>query len=209
MFKLGCLLLGLTVLITGCAPQVVSIEVRNDPPKKTAPVVSKPSTSKPDVVVTPLPPAPLEEKNDLRSSARLMVEKMVKDSANAALLSKKPVVVLETVKNNTAEQIDVVGITKSINTALAKSGKFQFVDLARVEGVRAQLNLKSNDALVNPETAIQFGKMVGAQYMFYGDVSQETPLTNTAGSSYLLHLRLMELNSGLIEWSDESVVKNK
>ncbi|MGL5335105.1 MAG: penicillin-binding protein activator LpoB [Enterovibrio sp.] len=208
MFKLGCLLLGLTVLITGCAPQVVSIEVRNDPPKKTAPVV-KPSTSKPNVVVTPLPPAPFEDDNDLRSSARNMIDKMVTSNANAALLSKKPVVVLEPVKNNTAEQIDVAGITKTINTALVKSGKFQFVDLARVEGVRAQLNLKSNDALVNPETAIQFGKMVGAQYMFYGDVSQETPLTHGAGASYLLHLRLMELNSGLIEWSDESVVKNK
>lgn len=208
MFKLGCLLLGLTVLLTGCAPQVVSIEVRDEPPKKTAPVV-KPSTSTPNVVVTPLPPTPLENENDLRSSARTMIEKMVKDSSNAPLLSKAPVIVLEPVKNNTAEQIDVVGLTKTINTALVKSGKFKFVDLARVEGIRAQLNLNSNDALINPETAIQFGKMVGAQYMFYGDVSQETPLTNTAGSSYLLHLRLMELNSGLIEWSDESVVKNK
>ncbi|MCV5857359.1 hypothetical protein OFN53_42725, partial [Escherichia coli] len=76
------------------------------------------------------------------------------------------------------------------------SGKFRFVDMDRVESVREQLNFQNTDELVNQSTAIQFGKMVGAQYMLYGNLSS---IVKNAGSDkdvyYKMTMRLMDLET--------------
>ncbi|WP_337240032.1 penicillin-binding protein activator LpoB, partial [Proteus faecis] len=84
-------------------------------------------------------------------------------------------------------------ITDTISTKMLNSGKFRFVDMDRVEAVRDQLNFQNNDELVNQSTAIQFGKMVGAQYMLYGNLSS---IVKNAGSDkdvyYKMTMRLMD-----------------
>ena len=80
----------------------------------------------------------------------------------------------------------------------------------RVEAVRSQLNFQNNDELVNQNTAIQFGKMVGAQYMLYGNLSS---IVKNAGSDkdvyYKMTMRLMDLETGLIEWADETEIRKQ
>ncbi|MCV5978088.1 penicillin-binding protein activator LpoB, partial [Escherichia coli] len=87
---------------------------------------------------------------------------------------------------------------------MLNSGKLRFVDMDRVESVRAHLNFQHTDELVNQSTAIHIGKMVGAQYMLYGNLSS---IVKNAGSDkdvyYKMTMRLMDLETGLIEWADE------
>ncbi len=148
---------------------------------------------------------------DLQKIAGEMVDSMMMSGSVAAITrDQRPIVFVERIKNKTSEHIDTESITDTISTKMLNSGKFRFVDMDRVESVREQLNFQSTDELVNQSTAIQFGKMVGAQYMLYGNLSS---IVKNAGSDkdvyYKMTMRLMDLETGLIEWADETEIRKE
>ena len=148
---------------------------------------------------------------DLQKIAGEMTESMLSSGAVAQITQgNRPIVFVESIKNKTSEHIDTESVTDSISTKLLNSGKFRFVDMDRVEAVRTQLNFQNTDELVNQNTAIQFGKMVGAQYMLYGNLSS---IVKNAGSDkdvyYKMTMRLMDLETGLIEWADETEIRKQ
>ncbi|HHC7104189.1 TPA: penicillin-binding protein activator LpoB [Vibrio parahaemolyticus] len=148
---------------------------------------------------------------DLQKIAGEMVDSMMMSGSVAAITRyQRPIVFVERIKNKTSEHIDTESITDTISTKMLNSGKFRFVDMDRVESVREQLNFQSTDELVNQSTAIQFGKMVGAQYMLYGNLSS---IVKNAGSDkdvyYKMTMRLMDLETGLIEWADETEIRKE
>jgi uncharacterized protein (TIGR02722 family) len=135
---------------------------------------------------------------------------MASGSVSYITRDQRPIVFVERIKNKTSEHIDTESITDTISTKMLNSGKFRFVDMDRVESVREQLNFQNNDELVNQSSAIQFGKMVGAQYMLYGNLSS---IVKNDGSDqdvyYKMTMRLMDLESGLIEWADETEIRKQ
>ncbi|HFS8442482.1 penicillin-binding protein activator LpoB [Vibrio cholerae] len=148
---------------------------------------------------------------DLQKIAAEMVDSMMMSgSVSAITRDGRPIVFVERIKNKTSEHIDTESITDTISTKMLNSGKFRFVDMDRVEAVRDQLNFQNNDELVNQSTAIQFGKMVGAQYMLYGNLSS---IVKNSGSDkdvyYKMTMRLMDLQTGLIEWADETEIRKQ
>ncbi|MEZ8797354.1 penicillin-binding protein activator LpoB [Vibrio cyclitrophicus 1F53] len=148
---------------------------------------------------------------DLQTIAGEMVDSMMASGSVSYITSEqRPIVFVERIKNKTSEHIDTESITDTISTKMLNSGKFRFVDMDRVESVRDQLNFQNNDELVNQSSAIQFGKMVGAQYMLYGNLSS---IVKKASSDedvyYKMTMRLMDLESGLIEWADETEIRKQ
>ncbi|MDN3610356.1 penicillin-binding protein activator LpoB [Vibrio ostreicida] len=148
---------------------------------------------------------------DLQKIAGEMVDSMLSSgSVTAITRNARPIVFVERIKNKTSEHIDTESITDTISTKMLNSGSFRFVDMGRVESVREQLNFQNNDQLVNQSTAIQFGKMVGAQYMLYGNLSS---IAKADGSDkdvyYKMTMRLMDLETGLIEWADETEIRKQ
>ncbi|CAH7330465.1 Penicillin-binding protein activator LpoB [Vibrio chagasii] len=148
---------------------------------------------------------------DLQTIAGEMVDSMMASgSVSYITRDQRPIVFVERIKNKTSEHIDTESITDTISTKMLNSGKFRFVDMDRVESVRDQLNFQNDDELVNQSSAIQFGKMVGAQYMLYGNLSS---IVKKAGSDedvyYKMTMRLMDLESGLIEWADETEIRKQ
>ncbi|CAH6986098.1 Penicillin-binding protein activator LpoB [Vibrio chagasii] len=148
---------------------------------------------------------------DLQTIVGEMVDSMMASgSVSYITRDQRPIVFVERIKNKTSEHIDTESITDTISTKMLNSGKFRFVDMDRVESVRDQLNFQNNDELVNQSSAIQFGKMVGAQYMLYGNLSS---IVKKAGSDedvyYKMTMRLMDLESGLIEWADETEIRKQ
>ncbi|EHA1125574.1 penicillin-binding protein activator LpoB [Vibrio navarrensis] len=148
---------------------------------------------------------------DLQTIAGQMIDSMMMSGSVAAITrDKRPIVFVERIKNKTSEHIDTESITDTISTKMLNSGKFRFVDMDRVEAVREQLNFQNNDDLVNQSTAIQFGKMVGAEYMLYGNLSS---IVKNNGSDkdvyYKMTMRLMDLETGLIEWADETEIRKQ
>lgn len=148
---------------------------------------------------------------DLQTIAAEMIDSMMMSGSVAYITrEQRPIVFVERIKNKTSEHIDTESITDTISTKMLNSGKFRFVDMGRVESVREQLNFQNNDELVDQSNAIQFGKMVGAQYMLYGNLSS---IAKSAGNDkdvyYKMTMRLMDLETGLIEWADETEIRKQ
>ncbi len=147
--------------------------------------------------------------NKAQTQINAMINNMLSSKTVEGITQKSvPILFVEGIKNKSPEHLDTDAITEAITSALLASGKFNFVDKARVEEVRAQLDFNNDQALVNPGTAIQFGKMVGAQYMLYGNISSFDKGDGVEEDLYyLLSMRLMELETGLIEWTGVSEMK--
>lgn len=146
--------------------------------------------------------------SDLEKLSSSMVDKMLASAAIRSMTaSGKPIVVVDSIKNQTRKHVNTASLTTMISERLQDSGKFRFVDPARVKAVRQQLNFREDDRFVNQSTAIQFGNMVGAQYMLYGHVSTVMKSTSSGKQAYYkMTMRLMDLKSGVIEWSDQDQV---
>jgi hypothetical protein len=146
---------------------------------------------------------------DLQKIAQQMTESLLQSPVvGTVTANKRPIVFVDTVKNKTSEHIDTESLTDSISTQLLRSGKFRFVDMSKVSAVREQLNYQNEGGLVDPNKAVQFGKQVGAEYMLYGNLASIVK-TNADKSDvyYKFTMRLMDLESGLIEWADETEIR--
>jgi uncharacterized protein (TIGR02722 family) len=146
---------------------------------------------------------------DLQKIADQMTESLLQSPVVGTMTAnKRPIVFVDTVKNKTSEHIDTESLTDSISTQLLRSGKFRFVDMTKVNAVLDQLDYQNEGGLVDTNKAVQFGKQVGAEYMLYGNLASIVK-TNSDKSDvyYKFTMRLMDLESGLVEWADETEIR--
>ena len=157
---------------------------------------------------------------DLQMTAKSMTESLIASPVigEATAASKRPVMFVERIANKTDEHIDTESVLDSMTTKLLQSGKVRLVDMSRVESARSQLNFQNKDDMVDPKTAIRFGQMIGAEYMFYGNLSSiykeagstgsiTSKFTKTRSVYYKFTLKLMNLKTGLVEWQDEQEIR--
>jgi penicillin-binding protein activator len=146
---------------------------------------------------------------DLQNIAAKMVDSMMVFPPVMSITDTgRPIVFVDKIKNKTSEHIDTESVTDTISNKLLRSGKFRFIDMTKVDAVRKQLDYQNNAGMVDPSTAIKFGRQIGAQFMLYGNLSS---IVKQDGSTkdvyYKMTMRLMDLQTGLIEWSDEKEIR--
>lgn len=121
---------------------------------------------------------------------------------------RRPVVFVDRIKNKTTEHIDLESVTDSIQSKLINTGKFRFVDMTAIEQVKEQFNYQQDSGFVSEATAANVGKHIGAEYMLYGNMSS---IVKKEGSTkdvyYKFTLKLMHLESGILEWSSEKEIR--
>ncbi len=146
---------------------------------------------------------------DLQKIAGEMTDSLLLSPVVGTLTANsRPIVFVERIKNKTSEHIDTESITDSISTKLLRSGKFRFVDMGRVEAAREQIQFQQTGGMVDTNKAIQFGRQVGAQYMLYGNLASIVKSNKDKSDVYYkFTLRLMDLDSGLVEWADETEIR--
>ncbi|PVZ72580.1 penicillin-binding protein activator LpoB [Pelagibaculum spongiae] len=146
---------------------------------------------------------------DLQQIATAMVDDMlsfgplVKITANS-----RPVMFVDQIKNKTSEHIDTESITDTIQSRLLRSGSYRFIDTTALKQVKDQLSYQQDTGLVNQATAVKVGRQIGAQYMLYGNLSSIVKRQSDKRSVYYkFTLKLLDLESGLIEWTDEKEIR--
>ena len=146
---------------------------------------------------------------DLQTVAGKMTDSLLTSPVVGILTANtRPIMFVESIKNKTSEHIDTESITDSISTKLLRSGKFRFVDMGRVAAARKQLEFQQSSGMVDPNKAMQFGKQVGAKYMLYGNLASIVKSNKDQSVVYYkFTLRLMDLESGLVEWADEAEIR--
>lgn len=121
---------------------------------------------------------------------------------------RRPVAFVDRIKNKTTEHIDLESVTDTIESKLINSGKFRFVDMSVVERVRQQLEYQRDSGMVDDQQAMVMGRQVGAEYMLYGNMSSIVKRdSSTKDVYYKFTLKLMHLETGIIEWSGEKEIR--
>ena len=146
---------------------------------------------------------------DLQKVAGEMTDSLLLSPVVGTLTqNKRPVMFVERIKNKTSEHIDTESITDSISTKLLRSGKFRFVDMSRVEAAREQIKFQQDGGMVDSNKSVQFGKQIGAEYMLYGNLSSIVKSNKDKSDVYYkFTMRLMDLESGMVEWADETEIR--
>lgn len=146
---------------------------------------------------------------DLQTIANKMVDEMlVFPPLMEITATKRPVLFVDKIKNKTTEHIDMESVTDSIQTKLIQSGKFRFVDMTAVEQVRKQFEFQQQSGFVDEQTAAQMGRQIGAEYMLYGNMASIVKQDKkTKDVYYKFSLKLMHLQSGIVEWMGEKEIR--
>lgn len=146
---------------------------------------------------------------DLQQIAAKMVNDMLTFPPVVQMTQdRRPVVFVDRIKNKTTQHIDTESITDTIESKLINSGKFRFVDMSKVEAVREQLEYQADSGMVDQSTAIRMGNQIGAEFMLYGNLSSITKRdSDTKDVYYKFTLKLMNLKTGIIEWSGEKEIR--
>ncbi len=81
------------------------------------------------------------------------------------------------------------GVADMLRTDLVRSGKVTVVERDRIDAVRSELELQQ-DAAIDPETAVQLGKLVGAEEVVLGAV-------HANGNTIRLDARVVSVETGV------------
>lgn len=146
---------------------------------------------------------------DLQMIATKMVDDMMVFPPIVEMTrERRPVLFVDRIKNKTSEHIDTESVTDTIQSKLINSGKFRFVDMSVVDRVREQLEYQQDSGMVDQASAAQMGRQIGAEFMLYGNLSSIVKRDDsTKDVYYKFTLKLLNIQSGIIEWSGEKEIR--
>jgi len=120
----------------------------------------------------------------------------------------RPVIIVYNVANRTSEHIETDGITDDIRQEILQSGKARFVNKEQRDNIEKETSYQYGGN-VGAETRFQRARQVGAEYLISGtlrSIKKKQPkqfrLTKKTLQYYSLILELTDLQTGLIEWTD-------
>lgn len=166
--------------------------------------------------------APVTEYGDARSvetvtnefgstDLQMLAESMTRSLLNTQLITQgnRPIVTIAEVRNKTSEYIDTQAITGSMRSQLLKSGSVRFaVDIKDMEAQVAELKRQANKELYDQNGNKKLGRMQGAAYRLEGDLGSIVKQSKDIKDVYYkLELRLINVETGLIEWADEKDIR--
>ncbi|MBN1114513.1 MAG: penicillin-binding protein activator LpoB [Oligoflexia bacterium] len=145
------------------------------------------------------------------SDMRIMADALVKSLMDHPVIKAKkkpPVLQVETVTNSTHEHIDMDSLTDKIRTALIKTGKVLFHDKGERKRMSDEYEYQNRSGNVDPSTSKPRGYQVGADYFMSGDfASHVQELGKKKVIYYKLTLKVTDIKTGLIVWTDEKEIK--
>ena len=145
--------------------------------------------------------------SDQRQIADAMIQSLV-GSAVIAERKDRPVILVTMVKNRTQEHIDMKSMTDKIRVALVKSGKFRFTEKEARGELAEELEYQGQSGYVDPSTARQKGRQIGAHYFLTGEI---TDRVQEVGSKkyvyYKTTFNLINIQTGILDWTDEKEIR--
>jgi uncharacterized protein (TIGR02722 family) len=147
---------------------------------------------------------------DLQMIAEKMVDDLLASPAMAEMApqGKRPILFVDSIKNNTTEHIDTESVTDTISTKLLNSGRFRFVDRTKVDAIARELDYQANSGMVDENKSVKMGRQLGAQLMLYGNFSS---ITKNVGSTrdvyYKFTMKVSNLETGLVEFQSEKEIR--
>ena len=181
------LILSLSLIFFSCSPKVLY----DDPRKVETLTINFSST-------------------DLQIISQAMVDSLLQSVITNN--DNKPIIVIEEVKNKTAEYIDTSIITDSIRAKLSNSGLVQFgVNIDELDGQISEIDRQQNE-YYDENLSVEKGKLAGADYRLAGslisiDKFKKKLFKTKKDKFYKLSLQLWNIKTGVMVWADEKDIR--
>ncbi len=141
---------------------------------------------------------------------KMITTKMVNSLLGSGILDGRPIIFVDRVKNKTHEHIDTKSITDKIRTTLLKHGKVRVTGRSDIpESIVKELDFQQSN-LADPKTAARIGKLAGAKYILFGEISSIVKRNEDIKDVWFkITLNLVEVETGLIEWADDKEIRKQ
>jgi uncharacterized protein (TIGR02722 family) len=123
--------------------------------------------------------------------------------------SKKPILIVYPLANETSEHINTSGITDDIRMALIRARKYRFINEAQRSNILKETAYQ-DAGHVAPAMQISKGKQLGADYILSGSLrsiekeqQKQIRFSKKKMIYYSLNLELTDLTTGEIAWADK------
>lgn len=150
------------------------------------------------------------------TDSRIVAEQMIRDALAhpwsdeaAGRLQRKPVIIVQAVRNRSLEHIDTSMFIQELQRALIDSGRVTFVaSAAEREQLRAER--RDQDFNATDETRKSMGNEIGADYALGGEINATLDKSGgTSIMSYQITLKLTDLETNQITWTGLKKIKKQ
>lgn len=150
------------------------------------------------------------------TDARIVADSIVDQCLAAGWLSMRapeqrvievPVIVVGGVRNQSIEHINVDVFMSEIERSLLNSGRFRIAAGGR-EREEVRDERRDQTVFASPETAAQFGREIGADYVMTGTVNSiEDQEGDTRAVFYQVNIELIDVETALKVWMGSTEIK--
>ncbi|MDR2880695.1 MAG: penicillin-binding protein activator LpoB [Azoarcus sp.] len=145
---------------------------------------------------------------DIQMTAEKMTQSMLQTPLLQDIIRRRGLLMASPVANKTSEYFDTKLITDTILTQLQKNGVRYVIAGDEMQNQTDELIRQNQSGLYKKSTTARVGNMHGAQYRIDGSVSSIIKRdSRTKDVYYKINMRLIEIESGIVEWSDEKEIR--
>jgi hypothetical protein len=145
---------------------------------------------------------------DIQMVAEKMTQSMIQHPVIQDVIRKRQLLMASPVKNKTSEYFDTRMITDTILTQLQKNGIRYVIEGEDMQNQTDELRRQNQSGLYDKSKSVKVGKMQGAKYRIDGSVSSIVKKNaDMKDVYYKVNMRLIEIETGIVEWSDEKDIR--
>jgi len=145
---------------------------------------------------------------DIQMISEKMTQGLIQTPEIQTLIKKRQLLMASPVKNKTSEYFDTRLITDTVLTQLQKNGVKYVIEGEDMQNQTDELRRQNQSGLYDKSKSVKVGKMHGAKYRLDGSISSIIKKTSDLKDVYYkMNLRLIEIETGIVEWSDEKEIR--
>lgn len=145
---------------------------------------------------------------DIQMITEKMTQSLLQTPEIRTAIKKRELLMASPVKNKTSEYFDTRLITDTILTQLQKNGIRYVIEGEDMQNQVDELRRQNQSGLYKKSSAAKMGNMQGAKYRLDGSISSIIKKgSNVKDVYYKMNLRLIEIESGIVEWSEEKEIR--
>ena len=145
---------------------------------------------------------------DIQMISEKMTQSLIQHPVIQDTIKKRGLLMASPVQNKTSEYFDTKMITDTVLTQLQKNGIRYVIEADNMQNQTDELRRQTQSGLYDKTKSVKIGKMQGAKYRLDGSISSIIKKTaDLKDAYYKMNLRLIEIETGIVEWSDEKEIR--
>jgi hypothetical protein len=145
---------------------------------------------------------------DLQMISEKMTQSLIQHPLIQDVIRKRSLLMASPVQNKTSEYFDTKQITDTVLMQLQKNGVRYVIEADNMQNQVDELRRQNQSGLYDKSKTVKMGKMQGAKYRLDGSISSIVKKTSDLKDVYYkMNMRLIEIETGIVEWSDEKEIR--